>query len=609
MSKKKSRATKTVLASLLATSAIVPAMAVSADVNGSQTVTGTEATTRTVQDGVYTANFKIDNAELAKYVKGPAIVTIKEGKTYVNFNISESMIGMVTAATVGGKSIIVEADGKKKLEVEVASVAAPIEGNAKLNIPFGNVGEVSYDFKLTIDPTTIAKAETEAPAEVVAVPAVDLADGKYKVNYITYRPDTMESGFMDKHLTPSGTLVVKDGKYSLQFAISDASNSLVSEVKYKSGEKEVDAQVVSGSATENPRIVSVPLANSTARTEAGVYVIPVTKWYWFDVAVDPASLQKPEKIEESAPEVTEPAKPAPTVETIPVSVFKDGEKELSIMHGKYLADTVQVTATEGGYNVDVTFPEGQHLKGFEVKGATVALKSEEVVGANTVKIYTVAVKDLTEIYNATVDLSVRQGPVSYDSVYPVQLQFGDKKSSAVPFTDINGLANYEAIVALYAKGIFIKAEKFNPQNNVKRSQFALMLNRALSLEVPASTKFADIASYDAETQNAIKALNNYGVINGKTATAFAPSQEITRKQAALMIYRLLEKKGYTATGATANFKDVSSKDAEAAKAIAELNKLGIMTGFEGKFNPENKLTRNQMAKVLNNALQAMNASK
>ncbi|MEG0474046.1 MAG: S-layer homology domain-containing protein, partial [Solibacillus sp.] len=60
--------------------------------------------------------------------------------------------------------------------------------------------------------------------------------------------------------------------------------------------------------------------------------------------------------------------------------------------------------------------------------------------------------------------------------------------------------------------------------------------------------------------------------------------------------------GYKATGATANFSDVSAKDIEAVKAIAELNKLGIMTGYEGKFNPDNKLTRGQMAKVLNNAL-------
>jgi hypothetical protein len=34
-----------------------------------------------------------------------------------------------------------------------------------------------------------------------------------------------------------------------------------------------------------------------------------------------------------------------------------------------------------------------------------------------------------------------------------------------------------------------------------------------------------------------------------------------------------------------------------------------MTGFEGKFNPENKLTRNQMAKVLNNTLTTLDGLK
>ena len=51
------------------------------------------------------------------------------------------------------------------------------------------------------------------------------------------------------------------------------------------------------------------------------------------------------------------------------------------------------------------------------------------------------------------------------------------------------------------------------------------------------------------------------------------------------------------------------KEVEASKAISELNKLGIISGFEGKFNPENKLTRSQMAKILNNTLTVVDGLK
>ena len=606
MSKKKSRATKTVLASLLATSAIVPAMAVSA-----ADVTGTDATTSTATK---TIDFKVEEASgmLARFVKGPGELTERDGQKYIKLNLTDAVLAMVTEVTVAGKTAIYEYGGTKTVLIPVSADYAPVVVDFKITSPAG-AGE--YKATLTPDASSIKDAaattdKEEKPAETGKPFAPGkkfdkVADGTYDVTFDAYDPKTNVGNYtaITNHFNKNAKLIVKDNKYTVEVTLAEKSNSMIAGLKVAGKE----ATVVSGTATEGTRVMSFAIDSISDLHEASVHVVvpeaKMDKEYPFGFAIDTAKLDLP------AAGVTEPAKPAPTVETIPVSVFKDGEKELSIMHGKYLADKVQVTATEGGYNVDITFPEGQHLKGFDVKGATVALKSEETVGTNTVKIYTVAVKDLAKVYDATVDLSVRQGPVSYDEVYTVQLQFGDKKSSAVPFTDIKGLANYDAIASLYAKGIFKDAEKFNPQNNVKRSQFALMLNRALSLEVPASTKFADIASYDAETQNAIKALNNYGVINGKTATTFAPNQEITRKQAALMIYRLLEKEGYKATGATANFKDVSSKDAEAAKAIAELNKLGIMTGFEGKFNPENKLTRNQMAKVLNNALQAITASK
>ena len=610
---KQSKVTKAAIASLLATSAIVPAIAVSADTNGTQTVNGTDATTRTV-DAVTTAaatktiDFKVEEASgmLAKFVKGPGELTERDGQQYIKLNLSEAVLAMVTAVTVDGKTALHEYSGTKTVLIPVTATYAPVVVDFAITSPAG-AGE--YKATLTPDASSIKEVTATEPKEETteAKPFTpgktftSVADGTYAITFDAYDPKTNVGGYkaITNHFSPNAKLVVEGGQYAVQIEIAEKSNAMIAGLKVGG----VEATTVSGTATEGTRVMQFPIASISDLQEASVHVVVpaanMDKEYPFGFAINTANLELPAADKE--PEV----KPTPEV-TVPVYVYKDGTHEISVMK-QYLGTTATITSTEAGKSVvEVSFPQAQYLNGFTVEGATVAEKSSETVGTDTVKVYTIEVEDTSKIYTANVDVSVHVGPINYDSKYDVQLQFGGKQN---PFTDIIKAGNYGAIVHLYSQGIFKESDKFNPGNNVKRSQFALMLNRALTLEVPAATKFTDITSYDAETQSAIKALNNYGVINGKSATTFAPSQEITRKQAALMIYRLLVKEGYTEAGATSNFSDVSSKDTEAATAIAELNKLGIMTGFEGKFSPENKLTRNQMAKVLNNALNVINGLK
>lgn len=420
-------------------------------------------------------------------------------------------------------------------------------------------------------------------------PYGNIKDGKYEVTFDAYNPKTGEGnyGAITRQLEAKATLVVDKGNYFLEVSGTEQSNGMIAEYQVLVDGKYVKAETVSGSLDQYPHIVRLPLASLNDLTTAKLHVVsgPHDQWYDFQIAVD-KGLDLPEK--EAA------------AQTLSSYVYKDGENELSIMQGKYLGDTVQVTSTESGYSVDILFPEGQHLKNFTVEGATVAKKSEEVVGANLVKIYTVEVKDLTKIYHAAVDLSVRYGDFKYDEVYKVQLQFGGKQN---PFKDIQHLKNYGPIVQLYSKGIFAKDTKFNPGNPTTREQFSLMLFRALDLEVPATTDFKDISNLGEGSQKAIKALNQYGIIAGVSKDQFAPKQGITREQAAKMIYRLLVKEGYEdLANAKMPFSDVSAKDAELNKAAAQLNALEIMTGYNGKLSPKSILTREQMAIVLNKAL-------
>lgn len=595
----KSKATKAVLASLLATSAIVPAMAVSAD-----TTTETKAAEAATPTASKMIDFKVDADDaLKRFIPTAGKLVERNGQQFINIELSDAVLAMVNSVTVAGQPAMADYNGKKHINIPVAADYAPVEATLNMTIPFVGKDPVDYKVTLTPDAKSIKEVtETTKPVEEVKEEKVytpgktfeSVANGTYDIVWDAYNSEKVGNyKAITNHFSPKAKLIVKDGKYSVEVSVAATSKEMVAGFKIAGKE-----------ATEKDGVYTVEIPSISELHEAGVHVVvpaaKMDKWYDFGFAIETADLELP-KAE---------VKPAP-VESVKMAVtaLKNGTQELSIMHDKYLDDEVTVTATEGGYDVELTFPEGQHLLGFDVEGASVALKSEEKVGNNTVKIYTLSVKDLEEIYTATADLKVvLNGTVLYETSHDFQMKFAEKNSTTVPFKDIAKNGNKDAIINLYNKGIFIAAEKFNPGNNLKRSQFALMLNRALKLDVPAKANFSDIAKYDAETKTAINALNGYGIINGKTATTFAPGQDITRKQAALMIYRLLEKNGYKASGEVAKFSDMP-KEVEASKAISELNKLGIISGFEGKFNPENKLTRSQMAKILNNTLTVVDGLK
>ena len=591
---KQSKATKVVIASLIATSAIVPAMAVSAEVGG--TVTKSTDTTTTTTAATQTIDFKVEDATgmLAKYVPGTGTLVERNGQKYIQLNLAENVLAMIDDVLVDGKTAVYNY-GSKMVLIPVSNDFKAVEATFTLTTP---VGKVDAKGTLTPDPSSIKTVgEATKPVEENKEDKVytegkkfeSVADGTYAIQWDAYKEKVGNYTAISTHFSKDAKLVVKDGKYTVEISTTEKSADMIKGLKIAGKEASVDANGV----------YSVEISSISALHDSSVHVVVAAanmdKWYDFGFAIETANLELPKA--GTTPEVAA---------TAPVYVYKDGTNELSIMHNKYLDDEVTITETAAGYDVDVTFPEGQHLIDFKVEGATVALKSEEVEGANTVKIYTVSVGDLSTIYNATADLKVVvNGATLYETKHALQLQFGGKQN---PFTDIVKDGHYGYIVNLYSAGIFKEADKFNPKDPLKRYQFALMLNRALDLDVPATTNFTDIAKLDAETQDAVKALNAYGIINGTTATTFGAGDGIKRQHAALMIYRLLVKNGYEPTGATANFTDLP-KDAEAVKAIAELNHLGIMTGYQGKVTPNAVLTRSQMAKIVNNSLNVLEGLK
>ena len=106
--------------------------------------------------------------------------------------------------------------------------------------------------------------------------------------------------------------------------------------------------------------------------------------------------------------------------------------------------------------------------------------------------------------------------------------------------------------------------------------------------------FADVPE-NAWFTEAVVGLANDGIINGKDNNTFAPNDNVTRAEFAKMI-SLLFKIG-DGSDDYAAFNDVD-EDAWYAQYVKCVASNGIMQGYEGNFNPENPITREEAATVM-----------
>lgn len=124
-------------------------------------------------------------------------------------------------------------------------------------------------------------------------------------------------------------------------------------------------------------------------------------------------------------------------------------------------------------------------------------------------------------------------------------------------------------------------------------------------------KFNDVPhGHWAET--AIKALSAKQAIKGISAQAFAPSQNVTRAQFAVMLARMLQLQPNSSALEQASgdrFSDVSADQWSAAE-IAAAVEAGIIRGIDAThFDPDRNITRQEMAVMLVRAYEYMTPNK
>lgn len=173
------------------------------------------------------------------------------------------------------------------------------------------------------------------------------------------------------------------------------------------------------------------------------------------------------------------------------------------------------------------------------------------------------------------------------------------------FTDIEALESREAILRLARLGIVTgtTSQTFTPNAPITRAQFSAMLRRTIPNTEPfLHSPFTDLET--AWTKEDIVTLYSFGIVKG--LPVFNPGNSITRSQSAVMIKRYLQALDLdiSTIATTSPFIDIKDLALENQEAIGLMYQLGIIKGKSPEhFDPHGKLTRAQMAKILDGILQ------
>ena len=186
-------------------------------------------------------------------------------------------------------------------------------------------------------------------------------------------------------------------------------------------------------------------------------------------------------------------------------------------------------------------------------------------------------------------------------------------NSPTATTRFNDMANYSWAVPgvefMAAYGITTgtgNGSTFSPGDKLTRGDYVLMLVRAFGFTSTSTANFNDVPA-DSWYTEALAIARAQGIIEADANGNFRPTEPVTREDSMLYLYRAMQKSGRTIANAydtyLSRYPDGASVSDYARSAMAALTQAGIIQGDQaGRLNPQNTLTRAEMAVILHRGL-------
>ena len=165
----------------------------------------------------------------------------------------------------------------------------------------------------------------------------------------------------------------------------------------------------------------------------------------------------------------------------------------------------------------------------------------------------------------------------------------------------------DAIYRLVDAGVIkgVAEDKFAPGNQITRADFAILLVRAWNLTADDLGAFDDVAASDYFAKE-VGIASALGIVNGVGDSKFAPKDPITREQMMVMLSRTLEAVKAEVKEAPddilADFTDADLISDYAVESVKSMVAGGFIQGANGKINPQGNATRAEVAVLLDRIL-------
>ena len=235
---------------------------------------------------------------------------------------------------------------------------------------------------------------------------------------------------------------------------------------------------------------------------------------------------------------------------------------------------------------------------------SVRLSYTPAKGEQTGNLYAVYVDDAGKVewitkssYDASLKAVVFE--TGHFSVYGVGY-----KNPAPAFTDIHNHWAADNILFAASRGLLSGTSDttFSPNTGMSRGMFVTALGRLAGINPDSyqTGKFTDVKA-DAYYAPYVNWAAQTGIVEGVTATTFAPDTNINREQMAVIMKNYAAKLGYDLpqTLKAVTFADNTQISSWAKDAVKSMQQAGILAGKnENKFDPKGTATRAEVATVL-----------
>ena len=210
---------------------------------------------------------------------------------------------------------------------------------------------------------------------------------------------------------------------------------------------------------------------------------------------------------------------------------------------------------------------------------------------------------VTDKGNGKYTFTMPSGKVTIDATFTATAETPETPDQIGSFADVHTNDWFaDAVQYMLDNGMMngVTDTTFAPGSTTTRGMIVTILYRLEDEPDAAASSFTDVAAnmYYADAVAWAQANN---IVNGISATLFAPDQSITREQMAAILYRYAQFKGYdvTASNDLSSYTDASQISAYATTAMQWANAEGLITGNTSTtINPTGNATRAEVATIL-----------